>query len=485
MATSPDVAPPRDDVPGRGRRPRGQHASHQHGLAFRVLRVLGVTAVVLAVVAAGGGVWAYHRLQGNIQSADIDGLLGNRPAVDAAADPTTGNTALNILVMGSDTRDLSDGTGGEYGGESADPGARSDTTVLVHLAADRRSARLVSIPRDSMVQIPQCTGPDGQVDPAHLGIFNSAFSEGGAACTVKTVEALTKVRVDHYAVIDFSGFRSMIDALGGVTICTPEAISSERANLYLTAGTHQDVDGETALAYARVRYGVGDGSDISRISRQQALMSSMVQKVTSSQILLRPDKLYAFLDAATSSVTTDPQLAQLSTVVELAQSLQKMPAGGVEFITVPTEEYPRDPARVQWTAAATTLWDQIRTDAPTGAAAAPTAEPSASSALTVAPSQVSVEVLNVGAPAGTAGTAATALAAQGFTVAGTGDGDATAPGSAVLVRYGSGRADSAATVAAAFPGATLRQDPGLTRTVVVELGAGAPAAVDVRPRLSG
>ena len=485
VSTSPDPAPSHADVPGRGRRARGQHASHQHGRAFRVLRALGVTAVVLAVVAAGGGVWAYHRLQGNIHSSDVSGLLGNRPAVDAAKDPTTGNAAVNILVMGSDTRDLSDGSGDEYGGEAADPGARSDTTVLVHLAADRRSARLVSIPRDSMVQIPPCPATDGSTTTAHLGMFNSAFSEGGAACTIRTVESLTQVRVDHYVVIDFSGFRSMIDALGGVTICTPQAISSDKANLHLSAGTHEDVDGETALAYARVRYGVGDGSDISRISRQQALMSSMVQKVTSSQILLRPDKLYSFLDAATKSVTTDPDLAELGTVVGLAQSLQKMPAGGVEFITVPTEEYPRDKARVQWTSAAGPLWEQIRTDAPTAPpTAAPTTDPSTSSTLTVAPSQVTVQVLNVGAPAGTAATAATALAAQGFATTGTGDGTATASGTPVLVRYGSGRADSAATVAAAFPGAVLRQDAGLGRAVVVELGAGAPAVVDVRPRVA-
>ncbi|NIZ90715.1 LytR family transcriptional regulator [Kineosporiaceae bacterium B12] len=447
---------------------------------------MGVTAIVLAVVAAGGGVWAYHRLQGNIQSSDLSGLLGNRPAVDAAEDPTTGNSAVNILVMGSDTRDLSDGSGDEYGGAAADPGARSDTTVLVHLAADRRSARLVSIPRDSMVRIPDCPATDGSTTAAHLGIFNSAFSEGGAACTIKTVESLTKVRVDHYVVVDFSGFRSMIDALGGVTICTPEAISSEKANLYLSAGTHEDVDGETALAYARVRYGIGDGSDISRISRQQALMSSMVQKVTSSQILLRPDKLYSFLDAATKSVTTDPDLAELGTVAGLAQSLQKMPAGGVEFITVPTEEYPRDKARVQWTTAAATLWDQIRTDAGNTAAptASPTADPATSSTLTVAPAQVSVQVLNVGGPAGTAATAAAALTAQGFSVAGTGDGAPTAPGTTVLVRHSSARADSAATVAAAFPGAVLREDASLGRTVVVELGAGTPAVVDVRARVA-
>ncbi|ABS01522.1 LCP family protein required for cell wall assembly [Kineococcus radiotolerans] len=483
MPTSTD---PQHVVPGAGRRARGQHASHAHGTAFRLLRGFLVTAVVLAVVAAGGGVFAYHRLQGNINAQDIADRLGVRPDDESTADPTTGQDAVNILVMGSDTRALSDGTGGEYGGESADPGARSDTTVLVHLAADRQSATLVSIPRDSMVQIPDCTAEDGTTKPAHKGQFNSAFSEGGAACTLRTVEAVTGIFIDHYVVVDFSGFRSMVDALGGVTICTPEPIDDTRANLHLPAGT-QTVDGETALAYARVRY-IGDGSDISRIGRQQALMSSMVQQVTSSGILLRPDRLYSFLDAATKSVTTDTGLASLTEIASLAQSLQKMPADGVRFVTVPTEEYPADRNRVQFTAAAETLWQQIRTDT-AGPAATPSpsasSDPAASSQLLVAPSAVQVQVLNVGAPAGTAATVADQLAGVGFVEAGTGDGEATEPGAGVLVRHGTGQADSANTVAAALGGARTRLDASLGRTVVVEVASAAVTVTDVRSRVTG
>ncbi|MGI4895477.1 MAG: LCP family protein [Janthinobacterium lividum] len=319
---------------------------------------LGVT-----VLATGGGIYAYYTLQGNITAADVDGLLGSRRPIDnSTTDPTTGQNAQNILVMGSDTRALADGTGDEYGGEIADPGARSDTTVLVHLAADRRSATLVNIPRDSMVQLPGCERGDGTTVPAKVAMFDTAFSEAGPACTIRTVEALTGTRVDHYVVVDFSGFRGMVDALGGVTICTPVDIDDTRADLHLSAGTHPDVDGETALAYARVRYSLGDGSDIERISRQQALMSSMVQKLTSTGTLARPDRLYAFLDAATASVTTDPGLADLVDDVRLAQSLQKVPADGVRFLSVPTEPYPGNPARVQWTSEAPALWDSVRAD---------------------------------------------------------------------------------------------------------------------------
>ncbi len=483
VPTTTGPTPPRADVPGAGLRPRGRHASHEHGTARRVLRVAAVALVVLALAAGAGGVYAYQRLQGNITAQDVTGLLGQRPDEGAGADETS---PVNILVMGSDTRALADGTGDVYGGVEADPGARSDTTVLVHLAGDRESATLVSIPRDSVVQIPECTAPDGSTVEAHVDIFNSAFSEGGAACTIRTVEALTGVYVHHYAVVDFSGFRSMIDALGGVTICTPQDIDSERANLHLEAGTHR-VDGETALAYARVRYGIGDGSDLSRIERQQALMSSIVQQVTSSQMLLRPDRLYSFLDAATESVTTDPELAELGQLVDLAQSLRDLPAGGVRFVTVPTEPYPPNEARVQWTAAAEDLWQRIRTDTAGAAQATPTAtaDPSATSQLVVAPGDVTVQVLNVGAPAGTAGAVSEALAGVGFAVAGAGDGEATDPSAPVLVRHGPQRADSAATVAAAFGGAPTEVDDGLGRTVVVEVSSAAYSVVDVRPRVTG
>ncbi|WP_459644405.1 LCP family protein [Kineococcus sp. NUM-3379] len=473
------------DVPGAGLRARGRHATHEHGLGYRLLRAAGIGTLAVALVGAAGGAYAWYRLEGNIASRDLSRFIGAAPSDEATEDPATGRKPLNVLVMGSDTRDLADGTGGQYGGAAADPGARSDTTVLVHLSADRRSAAVVSIPRDSLVQIPTCTREDGTPVEGRRWMFNDAFSEAGPACTVRTVQSVTGVRVDHWAVVDFSGFRSMIDALGGVDICLPKAVDDRRANLHLPAG-RREVDGETALAYARLRY-IGDGSDLSRIDRQQALMSSMVQKVTSSDMLLRPDRLYGFLDAATKSVTTDPELASLNYLRELAMSVQRMPPGAVQFITVPNAPDTRDPNRVAWTPAADELWKQIRTDSRIGAppAPAPGTRPSVSSALTVPPERISVEVLNVGGEQGAARKAADALAALGFGVSGTGDGEPTGSPSGVLVRYGPDRADSAATVTAAFPGATSRLDAALGRKVVVEVGTGAPAPVDVRPRLTG
>ena len=175
----------------------------------------------------------------------------------------------------------------------------------MHLAADRESAAAVSIPRDTMVPIPECTRDDGTVVPAQeVQMFNEAFSAGGPACTIKTVEALTKVRIDNYIVVDFTGFKDMVDALGGVKVCLPYAVNDPQSHLDLEAGT-QTVRGQQALAYVRTRHGLGDGSDLSRIDRQQAFVGSMVSKVKDKGLLLRPDRLYNFLAAATKSLTTD------------------------------------------------------------------------------------------------------------------------------------------------------------------------------------
>ena len=135
-------------------------------------------------------------------------------------------------------------------------------------------------------------------------MFNEAFSAGGPACTIKTVEALTKVRIDNYIVVDFTGFKDMVDALGGVKVCLPYAVNDPQSHLDLEAGTHT-VRGQQALAYVRTRHGLGDGSDLSRIDRQQAFLGSMVSKVKDKGLLLRPDRLYNFLAAATKSLTTD------------------------------------------------------------------------------------------------------------------------------------------------------------------------------------
>ncbi len=205
--------------------------------------------------------------------------------------------------------------------------------------------------------------------------WNQNYAIGGAGCLIRTLEGDTGLFVDHYAIVDFSGFKQMVDALGGVQVCTPVAIDDAHTHLRLAPGTHT-LDGRQALQYVRVRTSIGDGSDLQRIGRQQAFLSSVMQKATSSQLLLEPTRLYAFLTAATKSLTTDPDLG-VGTMRDLAGSVKGIGLDRIQFVTVPNEPYTPDPNRVQWTKSAEQIWSALRRDRPVGATERPTARPQA------------------------------------------------------------------------------------------------------------
>ena len=449
--------------------PRARHAAPR----ARWRRVLtGLLVVVLVVLGAGSvtAFVAYQKLNGNINHVDVSSLIGpdkERPQV-VAEDPK----AENILVMGSDKRS------GKNAANVA--GARSDTTIVLHLAADRKSATLVSIPRDSMVPIPSCTRSNGTVVPAQtIAMFNSAFSEAGPACTIKTVEKLTKIRIDHYIVVDFSGFKSMIDALGGVKVCLPYAVNDPQSHLDLSAGTHT-VRGRQALAYVRTRHGIGNGSDLSRIDRQQAFISSMVKKVKSTGVLLRPDRLYSFLSAATSSLTTD--FGSLKSMVSLAQDVKGLPTKDVTFLTIPNEPWTQDPNRVQWKQSAGPVWRSLRFDQPLpgkGPSPTATATPSTSGPpLVTAPEKISVQVLNGSGVKGAASRLAEQLSAVGFNVVGVGDAAHTGY-TTTTVLHDPAYDESGRTLGAAIPGSTVTSDISLGSTLQVIVGSDSPTAVAV------
>lgn len=303
------------------------------------MRWVAAALALVLLVALGASAVAYNRLDANITTEDVISKLGShRPT----AMPVTGPSGpLNILLLGSDSRN---GSKGKYGHET---GARSDTTILLHLAADRRSATAMSIPRDSWVQLPSCVMDDGSKTSARFDRFNAAFSQGGTACTIKTVESLTHIRIDDYVVIDFEGFKSMVDALGGVPVCLPHAVDDPQSNIHLPAG-RQVVKGEQALAFVRVRHGITYGSDLGRISRQQEFLAGLIQKVQSMGLLLNPVRLYAFLDAATKSVTTDPGLGSLNKLRGLTQQVQGIGQKQIRFVTVPVHDRP-DHATVAFT----------------------------------------------------------------------------------------------------------------------------------------
>lgn len=425
----------------------------------------------MALVATVGLAVGLH-LNGNISRVDIASGAGERP------DDVDGD--LNILVIGSDTRE---GLGtDEYGVGTAEGGARSDTNLLVHISADRESVQVISIPRDSMTQAPtDCEDPESTVANGEVRRWNDNFNQGGPACVVKTLEGLTGIYVDHVAVIDFSGFQSMVDGLGGVDVCLPEAVEDEDAQIDLPAG-QQRLDGKEALGYVRMRKSLGDGSDLQRIERQQAFMSSMAQEATRSSLLLRPDKLYKFLNAATKSMTADEDLG-LKRLFSIANSVKKLGMDELVFVTVPTEPYPGNSNRVQWrTEASDALWAAIRddTDLP-GQETEHTKDPE----LTVAPSDIAVSVHNDTSTPGLGGQETAALRAQGFN-ASTADEPASGEGRGVVVHHAKGDADSARTVAAAYSGAKLKVDETLPAgTVRVDLGLGAPTADEVPNREGG
>ncbi|NMR20854.1 LCP family protein [Cellulomonas fimi] len=340
----------------------------------------GVALAVVALLAFGvtGAATAYTKLQGNIESADITDLLGkDRPTPAAEPDPDDPNAgrALNILLMGSDDRS---GENAEIGGEVE--GMRSDTTILMHVSADRQRVELISIPRDTLVDIPACPRSDGTESRAQKGQFNAAFSIGAqsgqvsdaAVCTIKTVEANTGVFVDDFVVIDFAGFIRMVDALGGVPMCVPEKMEDAEAGLSLEAGS-QTLDGSTALALARARKEVGDGSDTSRLVRQQQLLAAMVQSVQSKNLLTDVPELLQFLNAATSSITASPNLASITNLSGLAFSLRGTLGGNISFMTVPFAPAPTDRNRVVMTAEADVLWERVAADQPIVEPATPAA----------------------------------------------------------------------------------------------------------------
>jgi len=361
-----------------------------------VFRGIALTLAAVVVFGASGVAAVAAKLNGNMNKVDVSALVQPIPATTKAPDPDDPNAgqAVNILILGSDQRD---GENGEIGGNVE--GMRSDTTMVLHISADRSRVELVSIPRDSLVDIPSCTMTNGKTTRATHGMFNSAFATGwdnggdmesAAACTINTVQQNTGITINHFVVVDFAGFQQMVNAIGGVPMCIPNSMFSPDAGLALAPG-FQTLDGQTALAYARARKGegVGDGSDTNRIGNQQKLIAAMVREVLSRDVITNPQKLISFLSAATSSLTTDSTMS-ISNMTGLAYNLRNINSGNITFMTIPFAPAKSDPNRVEWTSAADAVWANMANDVPalgeTPAAPATTTAPTPGSTPTPAPS---------------------------------------------------------------------------------------------------
>ena len=406
----------------------------------KVLRRVAVGVVAVLLVGGAGAGWLYRDLVGGIEQKDVGGRLGQDR-------PRKLNKSLNILLIGSDTRE---GDNAEYAVPGMS-GARSDTAILLHLSPNRDQAVGISFPRDSMVRIPECEKDDGGTVPARFGMLNSAFAFAGPTCTWKMLESLTGIHIDHFVQVDFSGFKRMVDALGGVEICVDKPVNDPRAELYLKAGK-QTVKGDQALGYVRARYSLGNGSDLERIERQQKFMAAVAEKATDS-VLSDPAKTYKFLKAATKSMTTDDDL-DLSAMRKLADGLRGMSAGQVRFVTVPVERYAPDPNRVKWDMErAKPLFEAVRHD---NDLPAEPAKPVRNEQAPPPPGEVKVTVVDAGGKDALVRRVVRQLRKRGYKVAGKVEKAAEAPESRLV--YAAAAEAQAAALARDVPDALLTAD---------------------------
>ncbi|SNT59903.1 transcriptional attenuator, LytR family [Streptosporangium subroseum] len=396
-----DGGPPPENLPPNGAPPQGRKS----GLGVGGWVSIAVTGVM--VLGTLGGYTLYRNTLAGFNTIDLSGKLSaNRPVNETGA--------INVLLVGSDTRE---GDNLQYGQKMLNAGKRTDTIILMHISPNRDKATLISFPRDSVVDMPACKSEAGAPVAARHEMINAAYNEGGITCTIDTLESLTQIPIDHFVEVDFTGFKNIVDALDGVRICLKEPVNSKKAKLTLSAGWH-NLKGEEALGYVRLR-DYGDGSDIQRIKRQQVFLSKVVDKATSSALLTDPGKLFSFIGAASKSVRMDKALANdTQTLVKIAQSAKALTASGVKFITVPWGADPDDKNRVVWRQpAANELFEAIRSDTEV----LPTAAPTGPAKPTVKNEQVRVQVFNGTDTPGRAKEVADKLTAQGFVVTNVGN----------------------------------------------------------------
>lgn len=464
---------------GTGREPQGHGRKRRKGRKKLILAL--VTAVAVLLVGGVGAV--YFKLDGNISSFDAKGLSKDRPPANTKGE--------NILLIGSDSRA---GNNSDFAGGTGDVG-RSDTTILLHVYADHRHAVGVSIPRDALVNIPPCLLPNGKWSPTQDDtMFNAAFSmgdteKGNPACTQNTVEQLTGLRVDHTMVVNFAGFAAMTAAVNGVQVCVPNDIyqgdlnpdQAARGKLVFAKGL-QTVSGSKALDYVRLRHGIGDGSDIGRMQRQQAFLSSLIKKVQGMGF--SPSTLLPLADAATKSLTVDPGLNSASKLLSFAMSLKGINLKNIQFITTPWKYSGSRIALVH--PDVDSLWATLKNDRTlsgqsTGKVGS-SAAPSASAPATAAPASVdgagiSVSVYNGTSTSGLAAKAAQTLQGENFSVTGT----ATASSQShptTLIEYGSAHQQGAEALAKVFPGSQLvpTATPGINLVLGQDYANGAGAS---------
>jgi LCP family protein required for cell wall assembly len=328
----------------------------RRGWLQKLIISVGVVIALLAGTAAG----AYFYVTTQLTAAGIDVYTPNGQKYDL---PTASDIKgpINILLIGSDTR-LDQGA--NYGNVD---GARADVIIVLHVSADRKNAVALSFPRDLMVSVPECPDPDSSdvFAAKDMEQINATMQTGGPACTLIAVQALTGLQIPYLAVIDFKGVITMSEAVGGVTVCVAEPINDTYSKLYLDAGEHTLI-GDQALAFLRTRHGVGDGSDLSRISNQQVFLTSLVRKLKDEGALTNPFTMFKIGNAALENMTLSNSFTNLGVIFGMAKALNSVELDNITFLRLPvydlTGDYAGRVAVVDDKAAL--LFDLLKTDAP-------------------------------------------------------------------------------------------------------------------------
>jgi len=425
-------------------------------------------AAVVLVTSTGGWVMATY------YDAKISRLFGLSGLLSGDS-----SGPLTILIVGSDSREgltkaeareLSTGTA-----QSTASGQRSDTMMVLHIAGDRKSATVVSLPRDSYVTIPAYTDDAGKKHSASKNKLNAAYSLGGAPLLIETVKNETGLSIDHYVEVGFAGVVNMVDALGGVDVCVPSDVKDWRSGLDLQAGqTH--VDGLMGLSYVRARY-IDPTADLGRMERQQRFIGSMFQEATSAKVLLNPAKLNAFLGAALDSVKIDEGMSR-DMLLDLAGEIQGLTPKDIRFLTVPLSD-----VNLSTAVGSSVLWDKKKAQAVFTSIESdqPLIKEKKGPTVPTAPSDINVQVLNGSAVEGLASTASADMDKAGYTIAAAPANNDSSDVTTTVIRYDPEWSTSVKTLQAAFPDATLEEVAGLGATFQIIVGTeyAEPAPVQV------
>ncbi|WP_210576352.1 LCP family protein [Streptomyces sp. GESEQ-4] len=466
-------APPEEPLPGRrGRRPAKQKK------AKKVLLWTGGTMAFVVLAAAGAGYLYIEHLNDNITSVSDDG---------ASTGGFSKDKAINILLIGTDKRT---GAGNESYGDSGSVG-HADTTILLHVSKDRTNATALSIPRDLIVDVPDCptTQEDGSTKtiPATDGVrFNTSLGQDGRtpSCTARTVTELTGIKPDNFMVADFNAVKTLTSAVGGVEVCLAKDIDDPDSKLQLSKGTHT-IEGEEALAFVRTRHSVGFGGDLSRIGLQQQFLSSLMRKLKSNDTLTNPSKMIKLAEAGTKALTVDSQLNSIGKLKDLGLELGKLNTKNLTFTTVPVIDNPAEKVKATVVVNDTTapeVFDMIKNDVSFTEVKAQKKKEAAAVAARLKgtkadASEVRVRILNGGAAAGSAQAQLAYLQNEAGVLKSENAGNADAELAKTTLEYSPDQADQARRLAdimglsgsALKPGESVENAQGLP-TMTLTLG---------------